>query len=791
MKKLSAAALLAALALPGGAHAGASGGTGAKARKAPQGMHTAPAENPYFVADPDDARVLLPAPGFLERGFDRGYVEKMARPPLPAHVLDELEAATSSRGPVPVSLPAPGPSPYAATVVSGDVVVVEGNSSLVVSTQNGLGFNHNNGMFDVINEVLGRLGDNFDFITVWTTFPDPNVAAYYLPLRQDTRGLGECDLNRGRTFGCEFDQTGGLQLQGVVFMNSISTWQQWDRDFDGTQHPLDSFDSAIYSTLGQEVAHRWGSGLRFVDPRNGSVSNKLLGRDGSHWAAFVDTDASVMDGWDWAPPVDGRFDLVNDMDVFSTLDLYTMGALPVAAARPFFVIDNAVFDENDGLNIDGDRIPGDAVLAFGLPSVSLMEQLGIDLGARGEKVDLTIQDIVDAEGNRCPDPDHTQKSFRQAIVLVTRSGQTAAQAAADVEDLQVVADTWERWWSDRTGHALTLCTELDQECEHAEAALGGGAIESEAGDFIERGTTITITTLASAAGDDVKNARLVLTLDGNGADQAKLEESEIAIGDLAEGKEVEVPVEVSFDGDYNCASNTIVVAELVSDNAATVREEYRLFPGHATIFVETFGSDDDFEVNADGQDRATAGAMKRVNIELSCEMTKRTPERDMTPGSRGAYVTGARDELDGDTSLWSPEIDLSGTADPVLTFDFWLEGDEGDTMRVQLSADGEEFVDVLEEAEQIHGWGLGRLKIKDAFEGKLPEKVTARFLFAGKGRLEGAVDNVKVLDPEGQCRQLAQGFCGCTTDGGASPQASLVAVVGLLGLRTLRRRRRG
>ena len=88
----------------------------------------------------------------------------------------------------------------------------------------------NNGFIDVANLVLSQYGDNFDFISVWTTFPDNNVAAYYFPLKQDTENLGDCNFNSGETFGCVFDQTGGQleRLQGLVFMNSISTWQEWD-----------------------------------------------------------------------------------------------------------------------------------------------------------------------------------------------------------------------------------------------------------------------------------------------------------------------------------------------------------------------------------------------------------------------------------------------------------------------------------------------------------------------------------------------------------------------------------
>jgi MYXO-CTERM domain-containing protein len=796
MKKLPACLMLALVA--GGA-APAEGGSEAPAEGAarrPKGTHTPASENPYFVSDPHDPAVLHPAPAFLERGFDHGYVEHMARGLVTKEMLEGMRHPQEL--PVPLRAGDFGGSPFAATSLRGNVFVIEGTSQMVVAgSQGGLRLT-SNGLFIAADAVLRALGDNFDFITVWNTFEDFDAAAFYLPMRNDVRGLGECNFNSGDTFGCVFDQTGGLQLQGLVYMNSVQSWRFWDEGFDGVVHPIDSFDSAVYSTLGQEIAHRWGAALRFVDPRSGAVSRKLLGRDRSHWAAWVDTDASVMDGWDWVDQ-GGRFKIVNDMDRYSTLDLYTMGALPVAAARPFFFIDGAVFDERTTgqfrLGLDGVTIPSDAVLGGArgqfIPSASLMEAAGIDLGANGTRVDLTIQDVVDAEGNRCPDPDHTQKSFRQLFVLVTRPGQTIAQADRFASELETVAQTWEAWWSDRTANALTLCTNATSECEHAEATLGGGGFESEAGDYIELGTTMTLKVTAGARGDGLKNARLVLSLDGSGAERARLEEDVIPVGNIAEDTDVEIPVKISFNDDYKCSASTIVIAQLVSDNAQTVREDYRLFPGHATIFVDTFASGaDEFVVNADGQDRARTGALERVNIELTCDMTKRTPERDMTPGTRGAYVTGATTELDGDTSLWSPEINLRGTVDPILVFDFWLEGDEGDTLRVQLSDDGEKFVDVFEEAQQIHGWGLARIRIAEAFDNKPPDSVVVRFLFAGKGRLEGAIDNFRIIDAEGRCRAIAQGFCGCSADGGASPQASLLVLAGLFGLRAARRKQR-
>lgn len=740
--------------------------------------------NAYFTRDPQNPKHLVPTSPALP--LDAGYAQLMARPRIPAAVTEELRRVFGDHA---VTLRAPdiAPNPALAVSQSGNVLVVEGTTSLVSDTQNGVGFNHNDGLFSVAEIALSRLGDNYDFITIFTTFSDQNVAAYYMPLRQDVEGLGPCD-GMG-DIGCVHDSTQGLRLQGLVFMNSADYWRMWDRNYDGVVHDLESFDSAMYSTLGQEVAHRWGSSLRFVDPRTGSVSNKLIGRDGSHWAAWVDTDASVMDGWDWEQDGDG-FTLVNDMDRYSTLDLYTMGALPVASAQPFFFIDDARFTERDegsySLGLDGDAIPADAVLQ--LPGVAYMQETGMYLGATGERVDLSIQDVVDAEGNRCPDADHTQKSWRQAVVLVTNVGQSAAAAASDVAELETVIATWESWWSDRTARALTLCARADEECVHPEAELSGGDVRPASGDVVEAGTTMNLRIASIARLAPLTNARLLLTVKGSGADYVKLESAEVPVGDIAVDATVDTELPIELGDDFPCGTSFTVEATLRSDNAADVKERYKVFPGTREVFAATFkDGDDGFEVDAQGDDDG-AGAFVRSDVELSCTMSKRAPERDLSPTDRGAFVTGADDELDGSTSLTSPELDLAGTVDPEIKYGFWLDANkEGDgRLLVHMSKDGgATFTRFSEEAVPAHEWGIGTVNVREAFNG-VPGKIVVRFTFEGNGRVEGAIDDVVVTDRAGQCRAAV---CGCSADGGAGPQAMVAALIGVLGLVRMRRRR--
>jgi hypothetical protein len=751
-------------------------------------------DDPYFVRDAEDPRVLHTAPGFAERGFDRGYFERFARPPLPAEVFDRLEAqGVSTTGHLPDAPATPMLSPMLATVQQGNVLVVEGTSDFVVQTEDGYAFAHGGGgLEEIVTRVWNVLGDEYDFITVFTTFSDSSTAAYYLPLRQDTVGLGDCNPNSSETFGCEFSQLGdGAVLQGFVFMNSVDSWSQWDYSYDGYVHDLDDPEASIYAVLGQEVAHRWVAGLRFVDPRTLTVSKRLLGRDNSHWAAWVDTQGSVLDGWDWEADDASHFTLVDDMSSFSTLDLYAMGALPIFAAEPFFFIDDARFKPVSGV-VGNQSVPADAVLQ--LPSVQFMdEQYGVTLEATGEKVDVTIQDIVDAEGNRCPDPDHTQKTFRQAIVLVTRPGQSASQVGAYVDDLETVAATWEKWWSDKTRRALTLCTALDGDCVHPVASLGAAEIEIPDGvPYIDPGRKAILRIPASATDAVVKNAIARVRLSGNGAETAVLKQTEIPLGDIPAGGSVEIPVELTIDASHTCGYSTIVEVSLESDDAQTTTERYRVFPGYEELYAATFDDGADyFEVNPDGQDQVQAGALERLDVELSCDMTRRTPERDASPGGRGAFVTGASDELKGLSSLWSPAVSLRDTTDPEVRFVYWLDAAQGGSLKVSLRGDDELYEEALTIEESAHDWVVSVVRIRDAFGGKLPREVSIRFEFdAPNGLVEGGIDEVRVLDVAGMCEQASGILCGCSAATSSSTSTvPALAALAALGC-ALRRRRR-
>ncbi len=167
---------------------------------------------------------------------------------------------------------------------------------------------------------------NPHFITVVTTFQVQSLAAFYMPLANDVRGIGYQHSGRG---GEIFNYVGaGLALDGIIFMNNF-------RGYLGAYAPLGRL------TFNQELGHRWGAHVAFQSRAGESMD--LLGRDCSHWSFFMDTNNSAMEGNRWVDNGNGTFETTTSFYDFgySQLDRYLMGFAPAEASRPWFFVSAA------------------------------------------------------------------------------------------------------------------------------------------------------------------------------------------------------------------------------------------------------------------------------------------------------------------------------------------------------------------------------------------------------------------------------------------------------------------
>ncbi len=140
-----------------------------------------------------------------------------------------------------------------------------------------------------------------------------------------------------------------------------------------------------------------------------------------------------MGGSTWKDNGDGTYtqldrDYYSPAKGFSWLGLYLMGLARPEEVPPFFILRNL-------------RRTG-RTDAEGHPIFT------------GDKVVITIQDVIAAMGPREPDVDHSQKVFNTAFVVMTMPGK--APTPELLSAASHIAEHWIAYWSKVTGGRSTV-----------------------------------------------------------------------------------------------------------------------------------------------------------------------------------------------------------------------------------------------------------------------------------------------------------------------------------------------
>ena len=138
-----------------------------------------------------------------------------------------------------------------------------------------------------------------------------------------------------------------------------------------------------YSTvavLAHETAHRW---LAYPLFKLGTTnSGDLLGYQQAHWSYFFNADASLMEGHVISDNGNGSFTITEATTRFGKLDQYLMGLRSAADVGPLFYVKPSA---GSGHVADDVTEPSDIGLTF-----------------NGTRADLTVYDIIAAEGAENP-----------------------------------------------------------------------------------------------------------------------------------------------------------------------------------------------------------------------------------------------------------------------------------------------------------------------------------------------------------------------------------------------------
>ncbi len=345
--------------------------------------------------------------------------------------------------------------------------------------------------------------DDSQFIVVYSTFKlVEGVGAFYQSLANDVAGIGyqqAADLDP--IIPAEFfDDTPNSQFQGMLHMND------WHNFLLPGDQGLD--DTWISLVFGQELGHAW---LAFVlaDTGNGP-SDLLLGRAKAHWNFYMHTDGSPVEGHRWTDEGGGNFTAAKLTSYqFSDLDLYLMGLMPPEEVKPWFVIE----DPHDCIDsvLDNQECAKPESFSFKADQYRV----------KGTRRDLTIDDVLAANGPRIPAYPDAPSEFNLSFLLIKRPGETFCDEELAAMDA-IVDRSLELWVGQTRGRAtLVNRTHVDDNLDP------GPACPDETGTGTGTGTdtggsasTTSDPPIPTTGGDPPSNTSSSSTTSDTGGEQS-------------------------------------------------------------------------------------------------------------------------------------------------------------------------------------------------------------------------------------------------------------------------------
>jgi hypothetical protein len=307
---------------------------------------------------------------------------------------------------------------------------------------------------DLACTVIKALGDKFDFLAYYSDFRIDNQEAGTPsngPLGGGVTGIGQTE--RGLASYC----SAGRFQWGYVQPVYVGSNQMQERPPEGITS-TDRRDVTFYSRqlgerwpdgkippynlamsqIGHEMAHRWSA---FVNAR---VNGETIPLGPTHWQRGLHapspfpyqrpTEASAMGGGVWQDNFDGTFTQLDDdyyvpATGYSYLDLYLMGFIAPSEVPDFFLLRNLV---PAGTDANGHPI------------------------FKADRVKITINDVIAAEGPRLPDVYHSQKKFNTGMVIIVEHGKKPSREL--IERTNGIAARWIDYWETTTGHRSSMTT---------------------------------------------------------------------------------------------------------------------------------------------------------------------------------------------------------------------------------------------------------------------------------------------------------------------------------------------
>ncbi len=678
--------------------------------------------------------------------------------------------------------------------LNGEVVVVQGDEDIVAASGAQLTLRS---LPALSRKVIEQFGDHFEAMTVWMTFDDPTLKgeAYETTVKNEVLGLGTPPVDLSRSYGSNGVLRSVLNMK-LVGLRAGDARSLWDRALE---------------TWGQESAHRWLMFFSIRHPRTGKISDALMGRDCAHYNQFVDTQASIHDGFAWTDNRDGSFSWTERTKRYGNLDLYGMGLLAADEMPPFFIIEN---------------IPN-----YSPPACMAYDTVRRPSGmtVMGTRLDVSIDDVVAANGERVPRAHELRQDYwREVEVILTRPTETwrSPTPMGLADRLNKARLWWEEWNRGASRNRLVMCTQVSADCGDPRSDVTALVLDA-AGKGPTAGPVALDVEVSNTGKAIAGNVHLSVEVPVGG----KLVSDAKDLGTIEPGTKRTQ----SFALDLHtipCGTEVTVKAATQSD-VHYHRLKTPFLVGTKVINSDGFEADSGWTVDPDGTD-TTAGAKWERGEPEATEVLRTLLQPGGARTGHAAWVTGAAAVVPGQstfvkggkTTLASPSYDATPLREPLLRYWMAFAGVRATADGAGIEPSPDSSLTVLArnagvpgDAGAATGWveidraanqiTKGWVQRSVSLPAELWGKGTLQFRFvvadgnAMRGGVEAAIDDLELTSKVAGCFSPPGGpaavvmpsdgaGCGCRL-GGGDRDARRGALCGLLAValaaRLTRRRR--
>jgi hypothetical protein len=382
---------------------------------------------------------------------------------------------------------------------------------------------------------------------------------------------------------------------------------------------------------------------------------------------------------------------------------------------------------------------------------------------KGNKVELTIDDIIRANGPREPERDPVAEDLRMGVMLLSAPGQPASDLIGEAFQIDNTRRLWTDFYNTAGGGRGKVCTQLLRPCRGDAFELGepelveSPRLKNQDG-AVSHGEPVLVHVKVTNTGDAPGRAALQVESEG------VLAMPPAQSGMLAPGQSAVVGIEGRVNADAVC-SRPFTVELTAPGQKGPSRAFFQTTLGLIPQQVEAFdgGMPAGWRVNPDGTDAGTQGRWA-LGTPQRVEAFAYTLQPGAAYSGNSAFVTGLTadaldtDNVEGKTTLESAPFGIKLMREPHLSYQAYFVSTDfarellvpaaAGSMRVDAAVDGGAWTEVDRLTGMATGWQRRVVRLSE----KLPVATGAevRFRFIAEEVAGGAVPIVEaVIDDVG------------------------------------------